>query len=574
MANQRTSQQIAQENSTMAEIGRIVSSSLNINEVYPAFSDQVQTLIPFDQLDITVIDRESKEDEVAFSTALTTTSPGFTGSSPLEGTITGKVSSSLTGLIVQGFSPAEVESRYSCLESSVKAGFRSWIAVPLIARDEAIGALFLHSRTDKAFTQLDLDLAGRIANQISGAMANARLYDERKRAEEMERRKSEQLVAMFAVARILARSGSFESKITDVMEELARTADGEVAIIRVPDEQHGGLRRVDSAGPGNLELSGPPIMLYGDNLPTTAFREEQAVIVNDYVTHPMATQQGIDRGVKSLLSVPVKAGGYTLGVVSISALEYNHFTPDRVRLLTAIINGLGTLLFNSQLAQSLESSREEMAAVDEVARIITSNLDIDQVYEKFATKARSLIDFDQASINEIDENQGTLCLRYLTDSPGSRFNQGDSIPLAGSLSGQLADEKRTRIVDLLSEGSGFSRANDFLKEGYRSGIATPLFGKEDVIGSFILFSKQANSYGFREMAVLERLASQIAPAVENSRLYRDLQSNVEEMAAVDKVARIMTANLDISEVYEQFASEVKKLVLSQPNCWQDRDGEA
>ena len=151
-------------------------------------------------------------------------------------------------------------------------------------------------------------------------------------------------------------------------------------------------------------------------------------------------------------------------------------------------------------------------------------------------------------------------MRYLTDSPGSRISQGDSVPLASSLTGRLADEKRTRIVDLRSEEFSFSRANDFLMEGYQSGIATPLFGKEDVIGSFILFSKQADSYGIRDMTVLERLASQIAPAVENSRLYRDLQASIEEMAAVDEVARIITANLDINEAYEQFASEVKKLV--------------
>ena len=249
-----------------------------------------------------------------------------------------------------------------------------------------------------------------------------------------------------------------------------------------------------------------------------------------------------------------------MGVVAIGALEYNHFTPERVRLLTAIIDGLGTLLANSRLARRLEASTEEMAVVDEVARIITSNLDIDQVYEQFAAKARSLIDFDRAAINEIDENTGTLYLRYLTDSPGSRFSRGDSIPLEGSLSGQLADGKRTKIMDVPTEIVGFSRSNDLLEEGYQSIIATPLLSKEVVIGTFILFSKQAKSYGFREKTLLERLASQIAPAVENSRLYRDLQASIEEMAAVDEVARIITSMLGMEEVYEQFASEVKMLI--------------
>ena len=563
MVNKQSFEQIAQENSTMAEIGRIISSSLDINEVYPAFAEQVQTLIRFDQLDITVIDRESKQDEVAFSTALLTTPEGITGSSPLEGSITGIVASSLNGLIVQGISPTEVDSRYPCLESSVRAGFRSWIAVPLIARDAAIGALFLHSCNEKAFSQLDLELAGRIANQISGAMANARLYEERKRAEEMERRKSEQLGAMFAVARILARSGSFASKITNVMQELAKTADGELATIRVPDEQQGGLRRVDGAGPGNLERSGPHVMIYGDNLPTIAFREEQAVIVNDYVNHPLATQQGIDRGVKSLLSVPVKAGGNTLGVVSISALEYNHFTPDRVTLLTAIINGLGTLLFNSQLAQSLESSREEMAAADEVARVITSTLDIEEVYEQFASEVKMLMDVDQIRISIIDEGQNSLHLPYVALNPSVSFDLQETVPLEGTISGQIAKSRETIIIDDLAQDTRFWTAPRLVEDGLRSTIVVPLISKDKIIGTLVVLSAEADAYGTREKIIVERLAAQIAPSIDNSLLFQRmerlslaLESIGEGVAFLDLDEKFKYVNRAFQDLYGYDVKEI------------------
>ena len=175
---------LAEENAAMAEIGRIISSSLDINEVYQVFANQVLTLIPFSRLEITVIDQEHEQDEVAFSTTLTTSANEFGGIFSLEGSLTGNLASSRTGLIVQGMTADEVETKYPCLESSVKAEYCSWLAVPLINRDGAIGALFLTSSTAMAFKEQDLYLAERIGYQIAGAVANAKLYSERLRMEE------------------------------------------------------------------------------------------------------------------------------------------------------------------------------------------------------------------------------------------------------------------------------------------------------------------------------------------------------------------------------------------------------
>ena len=153
-----------------------------------------------------------------------------------------------------------------------------------------------------------------------------------------------------------------------------------------------------------------------------------------------------------------------------------------------------------------------------------------------------------------------MCAQYLKSSYGTRFKQGDTVPLEGSFSGQVANTRCTLITDVPAEAARFSQGESFIADGYQSGIVTPLFSKEEVIGTFLLFSRQTNAYGPQEKTIVERLAGQIAPAVENAMLHQDLQASIEEMAAVDQVARIITSTLDIEEVYEQFASEVKMLM--------------
>ena len=174
----------AKESGALAEIGRVVTSSLDMSEVFEVFTRQVRSLIPFDQLEITVIDQDRERDEVVFSTALSETADGFGESNLLGGSLVGQVAFSRAGLTIQGMTPHDIESAHPCLKDTVRAGFLSWLVVPLIHRDESIGALFLTSRTEIAFTQRSLELAERIANQISGAMANAQLYAHLGRAEQ------------------------------------------------------------------------------------------------------------------------------------------------------------------------------------------------------------------------------------------------------------------------------------------------------------------------------------------------------------------------------------------------------
>ena len=375
--------------------------------------------------------------------------------------------------------------------------------------------------------------------------------------------RTEALAAIFEVASILARPETFENKIASVMEELARTADGELAIFRVPDDRQEGLRRVDGAGPGNLELSGPPVILYGDNLPTIAYREERSAIVNDYVTHHLATPHGIERGVKSLLSVPIKAGGSTLGVVSISALEYKHFTPDRVRLLTAIIDGLGTLLVNFKLAQSLESSREEMAAVNEVARVITSTLDIEEVYEQFGSEVKMLLDADQIWISMIDESRNILHLSYVALNPSVSFDRREFIPLEGTFSAHVLKTGEALIINDLVQDTRFWTAPPMVEDGLRSNITVPLTSKDNVIGTLIVLSAEAHAYGRRKQVIVERLAAQIAPSIETSLLFQQmeqlslaLESIGEGVAFLDREEKFKYANRAFLQLYGYNAEEI------------------
>ena len=250
-----------------------------------------------------------------------------------------------------------------------------------------------------------------------------------------------------------------------------------------------------------------------------------------------SVQYLLKEGRRSLISVPLMSSGRVLGTFAFLSNIRNAYGRREQRILECLALQITPAIENARLYDEAKEAQtqlarlaDESAAVAEIGRIIGSSLDTGEVYEQFATKVQSLIGFDNVSINTIDVNKGTLCAQYRHSSSSTRLKHGDTIPLAGSLSGEVTNAMRTLIVDVPAVAGRFSRGQDWVADGYLSGITTPLFSKETVIGTFVLFSKQINAYGLREQRILERLALQITPAIENARLYDEAKEAQTQLA--------------------------------------------
>jgi len=255
----------------------------------------------------------------------------------------------------------DLRKRFPALVTNFRAGMRSFLAAPLIYRDNVIGVLQLRSKERGVYSRPHLDLAERVANQIAGAIANAQLHAQTRWAEESERQRSAELGTLLEVASIFTQPGSFDEKVSMVMEKLTAISGADLAVFRVP--KNGRLCRIGAVG--GLPYSPESLPLHG-NIPAEVFEKKQAFITNDYANHPLATKHGIDRGAKSMLSTPIILGDSVLGVMSLTSLEPGNFTPRRLKLLMGIINGLGTLLENAKLEQERRLTEER---IQETARL-------------------------------------------------------------------------------------------------------------------------------------------------------------------------------------------------------------
>ena len=184
---------MGQENAIMAEIGRIISSSLNLEEVYQRFAEKVGELIPFDRIVINTINPKDDTATRSYVTGIEVAAHGQGKIFPLAGTFTEEIVRSRKGSLIRTEEMENFVSRYPRFVPAFQSGMRSIISIPLISRDEVIGVLHIRSTKLNAYSENDLRLAERVGHRIAGAIANVKLFTEGKRAEEERQRLEERL---------------------------------------------------------------------------------------------------------------------------------------------------------------------------------------------------------------------------------------------------------------------------------------------------------------------------------------------------------------------------------------------
>ena len=173
----RFEQRLVQEQTLFAEIGRIISSSMNIDDVYEDFASQVQKLITFDRISLAIL---NQEDDTLVNT--------YVSGVEAEGRRVGERFSIIdtpaedaiytaNTILVQG-SADVLRARYP---SMVFHNMRSVVMAPLIFKNEVIGLLNVRSLSENAYGQRDIDMLTQVARQIAPAIANSQLYAQQSR---------------------------------------------------------------------------------------------------------------------------------------------------------------------------------------------------------------------------------------------------------------------------------------------------------------------------------------------------------------------------------------------------------
>ncbi len=232
------------------------------------------------------------------------------------------------------------------------------------------------------------------------------------------------------------------------------------------------------------------------------------------------------------LLFPLISRGNLIAVLALGKKESGKYSVEDVSLVVTVATQVAASLEKEYFQEELRKREQELALINRLSNVITSSLNIRDVYGAFITELKQVVDVNWATIALIEGDE--VRFEVLSTEVGSTWQAGEKIPLKGTGTEWVADNKKALVEPDLAKNARFSTGEEHLKWGIRSIIYLPLVVKNEAIGSLIIASRQPSAYTPAQVRLLERLASQIAVPVENSRLY----AKAEQRARVDELTSL------------------------------------
>jgi signal transduction histidine kinase len=407
-------------------------------------------------------------------------------------------------------------------------GYRSALFVPLMREGKAIACLAILRTPTGEFSEKEIALASTFADQAVIAIENVRLFNETKEA-------LEQQTATAEVLRVIS------SSVADTAPVFLLRDDGQV---HVGAFRGSALGAIASTFPLPLDKTVTALTLRARS--TIHFPDVEAL--PDMPPSTRAVYQRI--GNFSAAWAPMLWEERGVGSIAVVRQPPRPFSDKELALLKTFADQAVIAIQNARLFNETKEALEQQTAISEILREISAlRTEVKPVLDAIAERAARLCDASAASIylSEGDTLRHVATKGPLTEQPAVI----EVLPInRESTSGRAMLERTTiQVRDLLGEADEYPVGHELAQRfGHRTIVVTPLFREGQPFGTIVLRRQEVRPFTEREVALLRTFGDQAAIALENVRLFREIQ---------DKSRQLEVANQHKSEFLANMSHELR-----------------
>ncbi len=460
-------------------------------------------------------------------------------------------------------------------------GFRSGLFVPMLRDGAAVGAIMVARAEPGRFSTSEIELLKTFADQAVIAIENARLFTELQARNGELTESLEQQTATSEILRVISSSPTDAQPVFDtIAESAARLCGAQSCFVFRFD---GSL--VHFVAQHGLTPDGHEAVRRNWPMPASRGTVAGRAILDRAVAHIPDVQA--DPGYvfaasahlatcRATAAVPMLRDGVPIGAISILRAEALPFSDRQLALLTTFADQAVIAIENVRLFGELErrnadlsESLEQQTATGEILRVMSNSpTDVQPVLDTMAESAARLCESMDAGIFRREDDRLVMVAHY-GPIPFSDGKSRGSVSLGrGSVNGRCVLDARTiHIADLQTEEGDFPEGSALARRfGYHTVLSVPLIRDGAAIGTISLRRTEARAFSDRQLAVLQTFADQAVIAIENVRLFEELQTrtadltrSVNEQRALGEVSQALSSILDLETVLETIVTRAVQL---------------
>jgi signal transduction histidine kinase len=441
----------------------------------------------------------------------------------------------------------------SALEAFRRISLRAVIAVPMIHESRTIGTIAVSRAIPGAFPQRQIELLRTFADQALIAIENTRLFEElQARTQELEE-SLEQQTATGDILRVIAGTPDDAQPVFDAIAQSALRlfAVSHVAIM---------LREGDfvrsKATAGTVDPRGDFLIPLDRNSSSGCAILDRSVIsiadteVDDAPS--FVRESGRMVGFRAIAAAPMLRESTAIGSVNMMRTTPGPFTTTQIELLKTFADQAVIAIENARLfdqvqlrTRELARSVQELQALSEVGKAVSSSLDLKLVLKTIVDRAVYLSGTDAGSLFYYRKEFGRFELGEtagLDEEAVARFRKLDISASEGGLGEAIAKREPVAIPDLIPRPSEPLR-DAVIEAGFRASLIVPLLSSEGPLGALVLRRHQPGEFSPVVVSLMQTFADQSAIALENARLFSEIAQKGRELEIASQHKSQFVANM-------------------------------